>query len=289
MLPMFDDIFKQMPLPGLEKFSAYPFIKWAGGKRALVPDIVKRLPQNINLYWEPFVGGGAVFFAMFNQINAAMLSDVNGELTLTYNVVKDKPDALIKRLLDHSDEHGDKDYYYRVRGFTNMNDDDVEIAARFIYLNKTCYNGLYRVNKKGQFNVARGSYTNPIICDADGIRKASKALNKATIKSNDFSCAEPGENDFVYCDPPYDGTYTGYTPGGFNINDQRRLRDIAIKWHKLGAKVMLSNADTKLIRDLYNEDPFIIHNVTALRSINSNGKGRGNKPELLITTYETPD
>ena len=280
---------RQATLPGnsikshLEQ--AKPFLKWAGGKRSLVPEIFQRLPATINLYWEPFVGGGAVFFALNSRIHAARLSDVNSELALTYRVVKDNPEGLIERLSVHADRHAEKEYYYAVRRKTGSRS-SVEVAARLIYLNKTGFNGLYRVNKKGEFNVPRGSYKNPAICDADVIRAASSALQKATLTFQDFEHVEPGLGDFIYCDPPYDGTFTDYAMGGFSDNDQLRLRDAAVKWHRTGASVMISNADTPLIRNLYSVSPFVFHEVSAKRQINCKDDGRGAYSELLITTYD---
>ena len=282
-----DAILGYTPPPYLERARARPFVKWAGGKRNLIPDIAQRLPENIGIYWEPFVGGGAVFFALDNRVSTARLSDINHELALCYQTVRNRPEELIERLSAHTDQHStDEDYYYQVRKMTHSQD-AVEVAARFIYLNKTCYNGLYRVNSKGQFNVPKGRYKNPAICDADGIRKASEVLRKATVKFGDFGRVEPGERDFVYCDPPYDGAFADYASDGFTDEDQRRLRDAALKWHKLGAGVMVSNADTPLIRGLYATAPFVLHEVTAPRTINTKGDGRGQTPELLITTYAT--
>ena len=274
--------------PYLERARARPFVKWAGGKRSLIPDIARLLPERFGLYWEPFAGGGAVFFALDSRIGTARLSDINEELVLAYQVIKQRPDELIERLARHAEQHPtDKDYYYQVRKMTQSRC-SAEVAARFIYLNKTGYNGLYRVNKKGVFNVPRGSYTNPTICDADGIRNASKVLQKADIKLGDFSQVEPGSGDFIYCDPPYDGTFTGYTPGGFGDEQQRRLRDACLKWQRVGASVMVSNANTPLIRDLYGASPFVLHEVSAPRQINCKGDDRGATTELLITTYDPP-
>ena len=284
-----DAVLGYTPHPYLDKARARPFVKWAGGKRTLIPDIAQRLPANIGIYWEPFVGGGAAFFALDSRISSARLSDVNSELAITYQTVKQRPEELIDRLAAHAHQHSiDGDYYLKVRKMTHS-PDAVEIAARFIYLNKTCYNGLYRVNKRGQFNVPKGRYKNPTICDADGIRKANEVLQKAIVKFGDFGRVEPGLGDFIYCDPPYDRTFASYAPGGFLDEDQQRLRDAAIKWHKLGAKVMLSNADSPLIRRLYAADPFVLHEVAAPRPINCKGTDRGQTSELLITTYAIQD
>ena len=281
-----DDIlgYTQRPYLARARARPRPFLKWAGGKRTLVPDIAKLLPATIETYWEPFLGGGAVFFSIDSRIRTARLSDVNAELALTYQTVRNKPEELIGALAAHELKHDDTDYYYRVRKLT-ASKDAVEVAARFIYLNKTCYNGLYRVNKSGAFNVPRGQYKNPAICDADGLRNASDVLQKAGIRFGDFGMVAPGARDFIYCDPPYDGTFTGYDSHGFGESEQRRLRDAALKWRNLGAAVMVSNADTELIRNLYSGSPFVLHEVSAPRNINCDGGKRGPAADLLITTY----
>ena len=281
-----DTILGHTPRPYLGRARARPFVKWAGGKRSLIPEIAKLLPENFGIYWEPFVGGGAVFFALDSRINTARLSDINAELALAYQVIRNKPEELIEQLAAHAEKHpSGSDYYYAVRKMTHS-PDAVEVAARFIYLNKTCYNGLYRVNKNGHFNVPIGRYKSPLICDADGIRKANEVLQKASIKLQDFHRVEPGERDFIYCDPPYDATFDQYSSSGFGESEQRRLKDSLLKWHKVGALVMLSNADTPLIRSLYAGEPFRIHEVTAYRQINCKGDERGPTGELIITTYD---
>lgn len=257
-----------------------PFLKWAGGKRALVPDIVPRLPQTFNEYWEPFLGGGAVFFALADRIGRANLSDLNSDLMETYTVVRDDPESLIEHLERHAERHS-RDYYYAVR---DRHDErgPVALAARFIYLNKTAYNGLFRVNRAGKFNVPIGSYEAPLICDAENLRVASIALQKATLSSGSFqdSSIAPQHGDIVYADPPYDGTFTGYTDGGFGRDEQEALRDRATQWADAGARVVLSNSDTPLIRSLYAE--WTLVEVQAARNINSNGAGRSKVGELLI-------
>lgn len=279
-----DEILSYTERPYLDRARAHPFIKWAGGKRTLVPEIARRLPDDLGTYWEPFLGGGAVFFALDSRIRRAMLSDVNMELALAYQVVRNRPGELIDLLEAHAKRHPEKDYYYKVRKAA-MSPDAAEVAARFVYLNKTCYNGLYRVNSKGIFNVPRGTYANPTICDVEGLKAASEVLQKATIRFGDFKQVEPGAGDFVYCDPPYDGTFTGYAQGGFDGAEQRRLRDAALRWHELGASIMVSNADTPLIRSLYSSTPWTLHQVSAPKTINCNGADRGAAAELLITSY----
>ena len=186
--------------------------------------------------------------------------------------------------MEHAERHrADKKYYNSVRAEKHSTD-PVIVAARFIYLNRTCYNGLYRVNKKGLFNVPRGSYVNPTICDSNNLLAASQVLAKATITYADFSEIQPAAGDFVYCDPPYDQTFTGYASGGFTEDDQRRLRDCVDQWRQRGASVMVSSSDTALIRRLYGTN-YNLNEVTAPRNINSDAENRGPVPELIITTY----
>ena len=218
----------------------------------------------------------------------ATLSDANEDLITTYQVVKGDVEALVDKLREHASKHRERKgrkyadgstYYLKVR--SSEPTDPVETAARFVYLNKTCYNGLYRVNKSGRFNVPEGSYANPDICNAERLRRASEALFDATIRWGDFErVVSPNEGDVIYCDPPYDGTFTSYHPAGFGGDAQTRLRDAANTWRKKGARVVLSNADTPAMRGLYAK--FSIAVAEAPRSINSNGDGRGAAPELII-------
>ena len=264
---------------------ARPFVKWAGGKRSLAARIWEQAPVDFHDYHEPFVGGGSVFFAMPERPGNAFLSDVNVELITAYRVIRDDVEDLIDVLQEHSrNHHADEGYYLQVRA--REPEAPLQVAARFIYLNKTCYNGLYRVNRAGKFNVPKGSYKNPRICDAEGLRQASTALAQAEVGAETFESIEPRGGDFVYCDPPYDGTFTGYVPGGFGIAEQEQLRDTAADWEQRDVHVMISNSDTPLIRDLYSGAPFRIREVLAPRFINSDGEGRGNVVELLITTYD---
>ena len=285
MIYRLDDVPRYTQRHQLDPVRARPFLKWAGGKRSLVTEIVKRLPNNIETYWEPFLGGGAVFFALVSRIGAAQLSDINAQLALTYQTVRNRPQELLTLLSQHAERHSKK-YYLDIRRMSHV-PNAVEVAARFIYLNKTCYNGLYRVNRQGQFNVPMGSYKNPTICDSVGILAASEALSKAVIRVGDFDKIYPTTGDFIYADPPYDEAYNSYASNGFEQSEQRRLRDTALKWHRLGARVMLSNADTSFIRSLYDREPFVLHQVSAPRNINSNPNGREPVAELLITTYES--
>lgn len=259
---------------------AHPFVKWVGGKRMLVPEIIKRLPtHDFGTYWEPFVGGGAVFFALDSRIKKAVLSDTNLDLAITYQVIRNNLEGLLIALRKLAKRHS-KDHYLRIRRETTT-EDEVWLAARFIYLNKTCYNGLYRVNRRNEFNVPMGSYRNPTICDEDNLRAASEVLTKASIRSQSFEKSSPRPGDLVYCDPPYHKTFTGYTENGFHMKDQERLRDACLEWQRAGAHIIVSNSDTSFIRDLY-ADGFAIHQVYGRRSVNCRGSGRGPTPELLI-------
>lgn len=263
---------------------AVPFVKWAGGKRSLVNVIRERLPPDISRYYEPFVGGGAVFFALENLIQRAVLADLNEELVLAYHVVSSETEPLIDLLQKHAICHNkDEGYYWKVR--EQEPTDPIETVARFIYLNKTCYNGLYRVNKSGKFNVPKGKYKNPKINDAENLRAVAKVLQKAQIKFGQFyRSITPQKGDFVYCDPPYDGTFANYQSEGFGRDDQVKLKETVDMWVTQGVQVMLSNADTEFIRDLYGD--YFVHSVVAPRTISSNGKSREKAEEVLITSYE---
>ncbi len=280
-----DQILAFTPQPDLPPARAHPFIKWAGGKRTLIPDIAQRLPESLGTYWEPFVGGGAVFFALDGRLERAQLSDINDELMLAYTVVRKHAETLITLLQGHARKHPHSTYYARVRKQHKLRD-PVEVAARFIYLNRTCFNGLYRVNKKGRFNVPKGRYKNPKICDAETIRNASAVLQKAETRFCSFEKIEPAAGDFVYCDPPYDGAEVTYQEHWFKDVNQRALRDSVRRWAERGVRVMVSNADTPLIRQLYAGDPFTLHPVSAPRNINCDGAGRGPVDELIVTTYK---
>ena len=264
---------------------ARPFVKWAGGKRSLAALIWEQAPPDFGDYHEPFVGGGSVFFAMPERSGKACLSDVNSELITAYKVIRDDVERLIAALWEHAhNHHADEGYYLQVRA--QEPEAPLQVAARFIYLNKTCYNGLYRVNSEGKFNVPKGSYKNPRICDVEGLRQTSAALARADIRVETFDSIAPEAGDFVYCDPPYDGAFTGYVPGGFGDAQQELLRDTAAGWGHRDVHVMISNSDTPLIRGLYSGPPFRIREVLAPRHINSDGEGRGGLVELLKTTYD---
>ena len=282
LLP-FDEALKKTPRPFLPRASAMPFVKWAGGKRSLIPYISENLPDEIKTYHEPFVGGGAVFFVLLHLSNAAVLADLNEELVLTYHAVKADVEKVIALLESHAfQHHKDDGYFKRIRKQEPASPN--ETAARFIYLNKTCYNGLYRVNKKGVFNVPKGSYKNPNVCDKDNLRRVSLALAGVKIKIGEFDrTIKPQEGDFVYCDPPYDGTFTGYQKNGFTAEDQTRLKECVDTWTEESVNVMVSNADTEFIRKLYKD--YILKSISVSRSISCKGETRTKADEVLIVNY----
>ena len=275
-----------------------PFLKWAGGKRQLLSNIKKYLPKSINncTYYEPFIGGGALFFEL--QPKKAVISDFNGQLILTYNVIKNNVDELIILLKKYMKKNIEESYY----NIRNMDRDlekfniltDVEKAVRLIFLNKTCYNGLYRVNSQGLFNVPFGKYKNPTICEEIVLRQINSYLNSNEIKilNIDFEQAVSTANkkSFIYFDPPYHSpdktNFTGYQANGFDDNEQERLCKVMIKMTNRGIKCLLSNSDTEYIRELYTHDIFEIISVQAKRAINSDSAGRGTVNEVLIKNWK---
>lgn len=268
--------------------AAKPFLKWAGGKTGLLPEILPRLPAQIGRYYEPFIGGGAVFFALAseNRIEQAYLGDANTELVLTYQTIAQMPWKVIAQLKGLAAKHSET-FFYAMRA-RKPKPNLAAYAARMIYLNKTCFNGLYRVNKKGEFNVPFGDYKNPTICDEEIILAASKVLSDADIAVGDFeerlSTAKRG--DVVYCDPPYvpaspTANFTAYSKVGFGLGEHERLRHVAEKLIARGVHVLLSNSDTPLVRKLYQG--FNLEPVKARRAINSKGGKRGHVGELLIS------
>ena len=269
-----------------QTISPHPFLKWAGGKGKLIQQYIPYFPKRFKTYYEPFLGGGAIFFYL--NPPSAVLTDINAELINTYRCVRDKVEELIAILEEHQLRHC-RDYYYQVRqshGGTNL-----EKAARLIYLNKTCFNGLYRENSKGEFNVPVGKYKNPKICNPTLLRSVSAALHNAQITVRAFedilehasSC-----DDLVYFDPPYyplspTSNFTAYSRYSFSQDDQIRLKYVFAELAERGVKVMLSNSDCEFIRELYRD--FNISLITASRLINSNGTKRGKITEVLITSY----
>lgn len=263
-----------------------PFLKWPGGKSSLLIQYRRYLPGKIGNYFEPFLGGGAVFFSIYERIGGStLLSDANTDLINTYQVVRDAPDDLIWELKRHKrifDDQGEP-YYYAVRASNPQT--ELEQAARFIFLNRTCFNGLYRVNRQGKFNVPLGDYENPKIARPSVIRKASKVLSGIELWPMDFMDAvglvHPG--DFVYMDPPYHSGFTQYTPYGFSIDAQGDVVGAMHYLDKLGARFMVSNVDSPFTRKIYSA--FNIVEIKARRAINRDPDGRGPVGELLVMNY----
>ena len=271
-----------------------PFLKWVGGKRQLMPSIVDHLPENIKdyRYIEPFIGGGAVFFNL--QPKNAIINDYNEELINVYQVIKDNLDELIIDLKKHKNE---AEYFYSIRSLDRNREfkklSAVQRASRVIFLNKTCFNGLYRVNNAGEFNSPFGRYKNPNIVNEPTLKAVNKFLNNnnVEINSGDYSeiLKQTDKKCFVYLDPPYhpiseSSNFTGYVQGGWNMYDQIDLKTACDELHKKGVKFLLSNSSADFIKDLYKDYKITI--VKANRAINSNGADRGEVDEVLIRNYE---
>ena len=267
-----------------------PVLKWVGGKRQLLDSIGPLIPSNPKLYVEPFVGGAAVL--LHKQPQHARINDYNEELVNVYRVVRDEPDELLELLREHEKKNC-SEYYYEVRGLDRTESygqlSELERAARIIYLNKTCYNGLFRVNAAGQLNVPYGRYVHPNIVNEPGIRALSTYLQgDIDIRCGDYAAALTGlpKGSFVYLDPPYmpitaTSAFTGYTQEGFGYEEQVRLRDECLKLRESGIGFLQSNSDCPEIRDLY--EGFTITVVRAKRAINSRGDRRGEVNEVLIS------
>ncbi|HPS30830.1 MAG TPA: DNA adenine methylase [bacterium] len=270
-----------------------PFLKWVGGKRQTLPAIIELMPKKIASYTyiEPFVGGGAVLFHL--QPKKAIINDYNKELINVYTVIKNKLKELIEDLQQHKNE---PEYFYQIRlldrteAFKHLT--DVQRASRIIYLNKTCYNGLYRVNNAGEFNAPFGRYKNPNIINEPTLKAVNNYLisNDIEIQNGDYKdiLTKATKNSFVYLDPPYDpvsesSNFTGYIQGGWNFTDQVRLKQACDELNSRGIKFLLSNSATNLIKDLYKD--YDIHIIKANRSINSDGEKRGEVEEVLIKNY----
>lgn len=309
----------------IDNKKAKPFLKWAGGKKQLVNLIDKYLPKDIknnhviDKYFEPFLGGGAVFFHLFGkyEIKEAYLYDINKELILTYNVVKNDPKKLISKLKFYSDEYiplnddSRKEYFYNIRGefnenlknfdYDNYSEEHIIRASHMIFLNRTCFNGLYRVNKSGEFNVPIGGYKNPLICDKINIMNVSDVLKNVTLICGDYSTSNKliDKDSFVYLDPPYlpikHNSFTNYNSKGFGLSEQIELSKFCKKIDEKGAKFILSNSDPKnsdkdidFFEKTYgdlNLKKFSYKRIDARRSINSDAKKRGSVKELLIYNY----
>ena len=263
-----------------------PFLKWAGGKSKLIQQYTHYFPKDYKTYYEPFLGGGAVFFYL--NPTSAVLTDINAELINTYRCVRDNVEELILFLNTHQLNHC-QPYYYQVRQGKALS--TIEKAARLIYLNKTCFNGLYRENSKGEFNVPLGRYKNPKICNPSLLRSVSSALQKTQLEVRPFEAIlnhASSSDDFVYFDPPYHpvsptSNFTAYSRKAFSSNDQIRLKEVFTKLASQGVKVMSSNSDCEFIRELYRD--FNIYPILAPRLINSKASKRGRISEVLITSY----
>lgn len=270
--------------------TTYPIVKWVGGKRQLMFELLKNLPKSYNRYYEPFIGGGALFFEL--QPDNAYVSDMNEELINLYSVVRNDVYELIHDLSKHKNS---KEYFLEIRNLDRTEQyaklSNVEKASRFIYLNRTCFNGLYRVNTQGQFNVPFGNYKNPKIIDENNLLNCSELLKKTEIRYADFSeiLNKVQKGDFVYFDPPYvplteTSSFTSYTKDGFDLDMQFKLRDVCYELDSMGVKFMLSNSDTKFVNELYVN--YEIKKVFASRQINANADGRGKITEVLVKNYD---
>jgi DNA adenine methylase len=261
---------------------AHPFLKWVGGKRQLLGAIAQHIPKAYGTYHEPFLGGGAVFF--HEKPRRAVLSDSNVRLIRTYLGVKNDVEGVIDRLRAYRYERA---FYLNERGRDIDGETDADVAAWFIFLNRTGFNGLYRVNSKNRFNVPFGRYVNPLICDADNLRACSEALAHAEIRVDDFESVlgRATKGDFVYFDPPYvplsaTSSFTSYTSDGFDTGAQQRLRDMVGALKKKGVRALLSNSTAPLVRELYRQ--FRWEEVGANRNVNSRADRRAKITELLI-------
>ena len=271
-----------------------PFLKWAGGKRQLIEQYTAHIPGTVVRYHEPFLGSGAVFFALRPRLvpESVFLSDTNEHLVNCYQAVQRDVEVLIDLLREHKILHDKKHYYSeREKGLSEGN--ALERAARFIYFNKTCFNGLFRVNRRGKFNVPMGRYLDPPICDVQLLRAASRALQRVQVSCEPYSnvLSRPQSDDFVYFHPPYEplsrtSNFTSYTAGSFSQQDQRNLESLVrVLWAK-NAFVAVSNSSADLIADLYTDPPYHRVEVHAARAINSKASARGRIKEFLALNYE---
>ncbi len=261
-----------------------PFIKWAGGKRSLLPLLVPIVPKNFGTYHEPFLGGGALFFAL--RPARATLGEANSRLVRAYRGVRDHVDTVVESLRGSAHT---RELFERLRDWDVDGADDASVACWLIYLNRTCFNGLYRVNRQGRFNVPFGGYTNPRICDEPTLRACSGALANAQIRHEDFAAVlgRAQRGDFVYFDPPYlpistTSSFTSYTADGFGLRDHVRLRDVALELKEQGVHVLLSNSAAPAVLDLYKRG-FKVRRVSAPRAVAAKGSSRGRVEELIIT------
>lgn len=259
---------------------AKPFLKWVGGKRSILPELLERLPEHYESYHEPFVGGGALFFAINPQ--KATLSDANPYLINTYKAVRGDVHGLVERLALYEKLHS-RDHYLASRERLTSRPLSTTTAALFIYLNKTCFNGMYRVNKAGEYNVPMGDYKDPTILDETTLRLAHKALQGVEIFHRDFSKIRPMKNAFYYFDPPYHKTFSGYTSGGFDDAKHEELAKLCQNINDVGGYFMLSNSNTPFIQTLYKKHR--VEQIAASRSVSCSAKKRGKENELLVRNY----
>ena len=273
-----------------------PFVKWAGGKRQLISTLNPNLPDSFGTYFEPFLGGGALLFHMLTERNGqkCSISDLNSDLVLAYTTIRDRVDSLISSLKNHERNYqkDSKSYYYSVR--ENNPRSEIEKTSRLLFLNRTCFNGLYRVNSKGKFNVPLGKYTNPNIVNEENLRSVSNILqvSRVSIKCRDFGAVlrDAKKGDLVYFDPPYQpvsdtANFTSYTSKNFSFDDLSRLVELCQNLDEKGCKVLLSNSDSKEVSEMFSKKPWKISKVRANRSINSDSKKRTGHFELLIKNY----
>ena len=273
-----------------------PFVKWAGGKRQLLAELEKNFPKQFGTYFEPFLGGGAVLFDLLAKKPniKCSVSDLNSDLVLAYVTIRDKLGRLIESLENHSKNyHKDStNYYYEVRKQEPKS--QIEKVSRLLFLNKTCFNGLYRVNSKGKFNVPLGRYTNPNIVNRENLITASKFLQSEKIKIScrDFESIlkDAKKGDFVYFDPPYQpvsdtANFTSYTHRDFTEDDLQRLADLANQLNSKGAHVLLSNSNTKIVKKIFSSKKWKVKEIAVNRAINSNSQKRTGHKEILIKNY----
>lgn len=273
-----------------------PFVKWAGGKRQLIPILNQNLPDSFGTYYEPFLGGGALLFHMLTERSGqkCSISDLNSDLVLTYTTIRNRIDNLISSLKNHEKNYqkDSKSYYYSVRESNPRS--EIEKSSRLLFLNRTCFNGLYRVNSKGKFNVPLGKYTNPNIVNEDNLRSVSNILqsSKVSIGCRDFAAVlrDAKKGDLVYFDPPYQpvsttSNFTSYTNKSFSYDDLNRLATLCHDLDEKGCKVLLSNSDSKEVSDMFSKKSWKVSRIQANRSINSDSKKRTGHYELLIKNY----
>ena len=273
-----------------------PFVKWAGGKRQLIPILNQNLPDSFGTYYEPFLGGGALLFHILTDKNGqkCSISDLNSDLVLAYTTIRDRIDSLIASLKNHEKNYqkNSESYYYSIRESNPRS--AIEKTSRLIFLNRTCFNGLYRVNSKGKFNVPLGKYSNPNIVNEENLRAVSHILqsSRISIKCRDFEAVlrDAKKGDLIYFDPPYQpvsatANFTSYTNKDFTYDDLTRLAELCLKLDSRGCNVLLSNSDSKEVAEVFAKNTWKITRIEANRSINSNSKKRTGHFELLIKNY----